>query len=1546
MRAVFLSRAIVCALLCTASAWGFARQAPNGTNYNVDDQTGALGQPAAFSQWAGLCVRVCADCATPCAGADVFSAAGQGAAELNGLQWRTAADSLAGLDVVRTYFVPSAGGGLANGFIRYLDLLTNNTGAPITVQVRFGAQANGGVLGAGMQVWRTHSDDGTIETTDRWAVVDDDNANGGLGAVGVLVHGAGARQQPTRFGMGYPNVARPTSLAWDFDGVVVNPGQTVGLLTLVVHEVMRLNAINEISSLTRVREADALFGLTDDERRAVLNFDIEPGFGTPVADAGGPYNADEGEQVQLTASGYDPELGQISYVWDLDDDGVFDDFEGTNATVTFPDDGPRRVRVRITDQAGETDTDAALITVRNVTPVIEGVNTNQPLDEGQTLTVEVPVTDPGADQLFHDFDWDGDGEYDVMGLEGGPFEHRYFQDGFYNARVRVRDDEGADAVRNFPVSVANVAPQILQVIAPSPALEGADIGVQVIANDPGNDPITYRYDIDGDGDFDQSGVGLDQITISFPDDGIVTMRVQVTDDQGATSERDHELSILNARPNIIVVTNSGPVAEGSEVVIDVAATDPGTDELTYSFDFDNDGSFEDDIVDQGDNFAGTVFLQQGEHTVGVRVRDDDGGFAVDTTTVTVDNAPPTAELFAPQFANEGEVFEVRVEAADPGDDELVYDWDLTGDGQYDLVGVADAVQNTSFPDQGDYDVRCRVSDGDGGEVVVSATIRVSNVRPELEIEFETPQFEGAEVAVEAVVDDPGNDELRFFFDFDDDGDFEIENALGTIGRHRYPDEGVFTIRVLVDDGSNLIDTTGRITIENAAPAVDLQVTSPVPEGDLVRFTVDTDDPGVNDVVRVDLFFDTPCNDDAHPEGAADLADLEPDEGGDVRVEQVAADGLDRSRICACASDDDGGRRCVDAELVVTNVDPVIPDFAPLPALEGRAYNVGIPATDAANPDGGDPRDPLVYSLENPPAGIGIDENFGIIDWVPTYQHYLSSPIELTACVEDGDGGRTCAVFAIEVDCIDDDLDSMCDTWERNTCNDAGNVCLDPADPLDAEADPDQDGRNNGQEFGDGTNPFVYEGPLQPEAVAPEDGVCSDAPAPTFELTRVEDELERPVELQIEVFSDAALQNLAVDSGWLPQPAMGGAMWTPDEGLLFEDQTYWWRGRARTENPAIPPEPPTHVITPWTETRTLRRNADNAVPTAPTARAPEDGSQVGIARPTLEVLRSTDQDGECDSLLYRFRIYRANNPFTQGEGEVRGDSVVFVPTEDLIENGTFQWDVVAVDRTAEISEASERWTFTVDSQNQAPDTPTLVAPGDRSVVDTLTPEFVAEGSTDVDQDDTVAYHFKVRVKLGDTIGDVVAESEDVPEDADGQGVWVPEAPLEEDTRYVVEVYATDGLANSEVVDAEFFVSAVNAPPEKPEHTAPENGATVQKKDLLLSWTRVTDPEGTNVTYDVELCRDSSCTTTEELGSLGLNVSDSVFEGATYTWRVQAVDGDVITAGFTEAWTFTVEDPTGAGGGGDDCGCGFVNRGPGPSTWAFAALLLLGLRRRRR
>jgi large repetitive protein len=44
--------------------------------------------------------------------------------------------------------------------------------------------------------------------------------------------------------------------------------------------------------------------------------------------------------VHLDASSSsDPEGTIVSYEWDLDDDGVFGDASGVNASVTFPDDG-------------------------------------------------------------------------------------------------------------------------------------------------------------------------------------------------------------------------------------------------------------------------------------------------------------------------------------------------------------------------------------------------------------------------------------------------------------------------------------------------------------------------------------------------------------------------------------------------------------------------------------------------------------------------------------------------------------------------------------------------------------------------------------------------------------------------------------------------------------------------------------------------------------------------------------------------------------------------------------------------------------------------------------------------------------------------------------------------------------------------------------------------------------------------------------------------------------------------------------------------------
>lgn len=142
----------------------------------------------------------------------------------------------------------------------------------------------------------------------------------------------------------------------------------------------------------------------------------------PTADAGGPYMVAEGDTLALdgtgSSPGSDPGVGGLSYAWDFDGDGDFDD--ATGAMPTFPatgDDSTTTVRLQVTNDAGITDAGSGSVTVTNVDP-LAAIDTTGHLDVGGTTVVwQGPVgdatitgsaTDPGSDDLT--FGWDfGDG---------------------------------------------------------------------------------------------------------------------------------------------------------------------------------------------------------------------------------------------------------------------------------------------------------------------------------------------------------------------------------------------------------------------------------------------------------------------------------------------------------------------------------------------------------------------------------------------------------------------------------------------------------------------------------------------------------------------------------------------------------------------------------------------------------------------------------------------------------------------------------------------------------------------------------------------------------------------------------------------------------------------------------------------------------------------------------------------------------------------------------------------------------------------------------
>jgi glucose/arabinose dehydrogenase/PKD repeat protein len=64
----------------------------------------------------------------------------------------------------------------------------------------------------------------------------------------------------------------------------------------------------------------------------------------------------------------DPDDLTLSYAWDLDGDGAFDDSAATQPTYTYTASGTYAASLRVTDSQGASDTDAVTITVGNTAP--------------------------------------------------------------------------------------------------------------------------------------------------------------------------------------------------------------------------------------------------------------------------------------------------------------------------------------------------------------------------------------------------------------------------------------------------------------------------------------------------------------------------------------------------------------------------------------------------------------------------------------------------------------------------------------------------------------------------------------------------------------------------------------------------------------------------------------------------------------------------------------------------------------------------------------------------------------------------------------------------------------------------------------------------------------------------------------------------------------------------------------------------------------------------------------------------------------------------
>lgn len=275
----------------------------------------------------------------------------------------------------------------------------------------------------------------------------------------------------------------------------------------------------------------------------------------PVADAGGPYFVAEESNVALDGSGSsDPNqpADALTYVWDLDGDGLFGE---TGAGAAKGDeigvapvfsaanlDGPSTATVwlRVTDSAGLTDMASATVDVMNAAPTADaGADLN--VIEGDEVTLTGTFADPGALDT-HTPTWkvvDSDGNV-VIETGGATVTFTALDDGDYVATFTVTDDDGDLASDSVTITAANVPPTA-NVTGPTVGGSGQSLTFFVSANDSGptDDAANFTYVIDwGDGSdlttIRSSGSGAN-VEHAFAKNASYTIQVTAADKDGAAS---------------------------------------------------------------------------------------------------------------------------------------------------------------------------------------------------------------------------------------------------------------------------------------------------------------------------------------------------------------------------------------------------------------------------------------------------------------------------------------------------------------------------------------------------------------------------------------------------------------------------------------------------------------------------------------------------------------------------------------------------------------------------------------------------------------------------------------------------------------------------------------------------------------------------------------------------------------------------------------------------------------------------------------------------
>jgi hypothetical protein len=294
----------------------------------------------------------------------------------------------------------------------------------------------------------------------------------------------------------------------------------------------------------------------------------------------------------------------------------------------------------------------------------------------------------------------------------------------------------------------------------------------------------------------------------------MAITVDLTDEDGTFADVANSLSVVVTGPNLPPAPDAGGpyvIAEGGTLVLDASgSTDPEFQSLTYRWDVDGDGDYDEDVTGETPSLTWAQLVTMGindgpdgPRTVTVEAFDGTDT-ATASTTLTVNNLAPTIVLNGVLSVNEGSVYTLNLsDLVDPGDDSvsgIMIDW---GDGTTSTPGSLGDNTHTFADGNATVTITVTLTDEDGSYDFTKG-LDVFNVAPTIALEGSASVDEGTEYTLTlGAVTDPGADTVSSYIVDWGDGSAAETFATGGAVTHTYAD-GVSSPTITVD----LVDGDG------------------------------------------------------------------------------------------------------------------------------------------------------------------------------------------------------------------------------------------------------------------------------------------------------------------------------------------------------------------------------------------------------------------------------------------------------------------------------------------------------------------------------------------------------------------------------------------------------------------------------------------------------------------------------------------------------------------------------------------------------------------